>query len=57
MKMLAAQNVARGAHGSGAMHRRREEFRDPIFGIITVEKPFVVGIPIVLYVGGPSKLR
>jgi hypothetical protein len=57
MKMLAVPNVARGARWSTAMHRRREEFRRSIFGIITVEKPIVGGLPIVLYVAGAIDVR
>jgi hypothetical protein len=57
MEMLAALNVARGARLLGAMHRRREESREPIFGIITVEKPIVVGIPFALYVVGSIDVR
>jgi hypothetical protein len=57
MKMLAASNVARGAHGSTAMHRRREESRDSIFGIVTVGETSFGGIRIVLYVVSRRKLR
>jgi hypothetical protein len=57
MKMLAVLNMARDARSSGAMHRRREEFRGSIFGIITVEKPIFDRMPIVLYVAGPIDVR
>jgi hypothetical protein len=39
------------------MHRRREEIRGSIFGIITVEKPNFGRMPIVLYVAGAIDVR
>jgi hypothetical protein len=57
MEMLVASNVARDARGLTAMHRRREEIRESIFGTTTVEKSIVVGIGIVLYVVDLIKSR